>query len=141
MAGMVAFAMLSPRGSAWARRAGMICRAYAVPVISFSVVHWLNLRGVATWVPRWLPPGQMFWSVTTAVCFLLAAAAILTGVMAGLATRLLAAMILGFEVLVWAPRLIARPHVHFEWAGNVIGLAMAAGAWMVADGVRAAQQE
>jgi uncharacterized membrane protein YphA (DoxX/SURF4 family) len=77
----------------------------------------------------------MFWAIATAVFFLLAAVAILSGFLAGLASRLLTAMIAGFEALVWAPRLVATPHLHFAWAGNAICLAIAGAAWVVADSI------
>ena len=99
-------------------------------------VHLLNLAGVATWVPKWLPPGQMFWATATAIGFLLAAAAILSGIQAGLASRLLAAEIMTFEVFVWAPKFIAAPHEHFYWAGNAISLAMIAAVWVVSDALK-----
>jgi hypothetical protein len=44
-------------------------------------------------------------------------------------------MIAGFEALVWAPRLVATPHLHFAWAGNAICLAIAGAAWVVADSI------
>jgi hypothetical protein len=75
----------------------------------------------------------LFWAIATAVLFLLAAAAILSGILAGLASRLLTAMIVGFEALVWAPKLFASPHLHFSWAGNAVCLALAGAAWVVAD--------
>ena len=131
--GAVAYAALAPAGSWWAGKAAVISRAYGACAISFAIVHLINLAGVATWVPKWLPPGQMFWSVTTAVCFLLAAAAILSGIQAGLAARLVTAEIMGFEILVWVPKLIAAPHEHFFWAGNAISLAMVAAVWVVSD--------
>jgi hypothetical protein len=43
-------------------------------------------------VPKWIPPGQHFWAVATGVAFLLASAAILSGVLAVLAARLLTVM-------------------------------------------------
>ena len=75
----------------------------------------------------------MFWAVAAAVDFLLAAAAILSGIQAGLAARLLTAEIMGFEIFVWVPKFIAAPHDHFNWAGNAISLAMVAAIWVVAD--------
>jgi hypothetical protein len=75
----------------------------------------------------------MFWATTAAIGFLLAAAAILSGIQAGLAARLLAAEIMGFEILVWVPKLIATPGEHFVWAGNAISVAMVAAIWVVSD--------
>jgi hypothetical protein len=131
--GAVAYASLAPAGSPLAGKAGLIARLYGICPISFAIVHLINLAGVATWVPTWIPPGQMFWAITAAIGFLLAAAAILSGIKAGLAARLLTAEIMGFEVLVWVPKLIADPHSHFNWAGNAISLAMVAAAWVVSD--------
>ncbi len=65
----------------------------------------------------------------------MSAAAILSGVMAGLAARLLTIMIFGFEILIWAPRLAATPYDHFNWAGNAISIAMGAAAWVVSDAI------
>lgn len=140
IAGLAAFAALSPPASAWAHRTGAISRLYGICVISFGVVHCVYFAGAASYVPRWLPPGQRFWVAATAVCFFLAAAAILSGVFDRLAARLLTAEIVGFEILVWIPRLIASPHDHFVWAGNGISLAMAGAVWVVADGIAAKHQ-
>jgi uncharacterized membrane protein YphA (DoxX/SURF4 family) len=131
--GAVAYAWLAPGGSLLAGKAGLIARVYGICPISFAIVHLINLAGVATWVPKWLPPGQMFWAITTAIGFLLAAAAILSGIQAGLAARLLTAEIMGFEILVWAPKFIAAPHERFYWAGNAISLAMVAAIRVVSD--------
>lgn len=114
-------------------RARVVARIYGICVVSYGLDHFFYLKAAAGFVPQWIPPGQMFWVVTTAICFLLAAAAILTGILAGLATRLLTAEILGFEVLLWAPKLFASPHDHFMWSANGISLALAGAVWVVAD--------
>jgi hypothetical protein len=41
-------------------------------------------------------------------------------------------MIVGFELLIWIPKLLAAPHDHFSWAGNAVSVAMAGAAWVVA---------
>jgi hypothetical protein len=43
--------------------------------------------------PQWLPQGPQFWALAMGVCHLLTGIAIVTGVEALLATRLLTAMI------------------------------------------------
>jgi uncharacterized membrane protein len=139
--GLVLCAALSPRGSARANLEVFISRMYGICVISFGLAHFIYLRPAATFVPRWIPPGQLFWATTTGACFLLAAASILTGIQAVLASRLLTIMIVGFEVLVWAPRLFTAPHDHFSWSGNGICLVLAAAAWVVADSIRKQREE
>jgi len=131
--GAVAYTSLAPAGSRWAGKSPLISRIYGICPISFAIVHLINLAAVATWVPKWIPPGQMFWAITTAICFLLAAAAILSGIRAGLAALLLTAELMGFEILVWVPKFIAAPHSHFTWAGNAISLALVAAVWVVSD--------
>jgi hypothetical protein len=50
-----------------------------------------------------------------------------------IASRLNAIMIVCFEVLIWVPKLAAEPRDHFTWSGNAICIALAGGAWAVAD--------
>lgn len=133
LAALVVFAAASPRGSAAARSEAVTSRLYGLCVISYALAHLIYLRPTASFVPAWIPPGQIFWAVTTAVCFLLAAVAILTGIKAALATYLLTAEIIGFELLIWGPKLIAFPQSHFMWAGNGINLALIGAAWVMAD--------
>lgn len=139
IAGAALCASLAPAGTRWAGKAAMISRFYGLCAISFGLEQLSVMRGVASWVPKWLPPGQMFWAIATTVFFFMAAAAILSGVLAGLAARLLTAEIVGFGLLVWLPKLVAGPHQHFNWAGNAINLALAAAAWVVADELSAAK--
>jgi uncharacterized membrane protein len=133
VSGAAIYSSLSNPGSAWHRRTGMLSRLYGICPISFGLTHLFYLSACAPWVPKWLPFGGVFWSAATGVFFLLAAISILTGLLAGLASRLNAVMIVCFEVLIWAPKLAAAPHDHFMWSGNAICIALAGGAWAVAD--------
>lgn len=135
-AAVVAYASLLPRGSAAATRADRIGRlTFGVCAVSFGLVHFFAVPQTAAMVPRWIPPGQTFWAVATGVAHLLAGVAILTGVLAPLASRLLTAMLVGFGVLVWAPALFANPRAHMTWAGNAVNLTMIGAAWVVADSI------
>jgi len=133
--GLVLCAVLAPGGSLLSRKEALIARVYGVCAISFGMVHIVYFSGLPAWVPKWIPPGQTFWAAATTVCFLLAAAAILSGIRAALAARLLTAMIVGFELLVWAPKVVAAPRDHFAWSGNGINLVMAGAAWVVSDSI------
>lgn len=133
-AGLVLCAILAPAGSWASGREKLFARIFGLCPISFGIVHIFDtMPGIASWVPKWLPPGQLFWAYATTICFFLAAAAILTGIMARLAARLLTAEIVGFEILCWILKLVAAPRDHFNWAGNGICLAIAGAAWVVAD--------
>ena len=106
---------------------------FGICVVSFTLEQIFYLRGTASFVPKWIPLGQMFWAITTTIAFALAAIALLSGRFALLASRLLTAMIIGFQFLVWLPAPFADPHNLFNWAGNAQNLAIAGAAWIVAD--------
>ena len=135
VAGAVLFASLSPRGSAVSARESLFARLYGLSAISFGIGHIYYMPGLLTWIPAWIPPSQMFWAYATTIGFFLAAAAILSGVMAPLASRLITAEIVGFEILVWIPKLLANPHDHFNWAGNAISVALSGAPWVVSDSI------
>src|SRR5208283_1370614 len=72
-------------------------------VVSFTLEQFFYLSGTAAFVPKWIPPGQMFWAITTTIALALAAIALLSGRSALLASRLLTVMLVGFGLLVWLP--------------------------------------
>ena len=138
VAALMAYVALSDfdaRASAAALRVGRVL--FGLCAISFGVVHFEALQQTADMVPGWLPPNQRFWAGATGVAHLLAGIAIVTGIRATLAARLLTAMFVGFGLLVWLPSLVAQPLVHRVWGGNAMNLAAAGAAWIVADGLAA----
>jgi hypothetical protein len=100
---------------------------------SFTLEQAFYLHPTADLVPKWLPPGQMFWAVTTTVFFALAAVALLTNRMALLATRLLTMMLVLFGLLVWVPLLLSDPRNHTNWSETTETFAIAGAAWILAD--------
>ncbi|HLY42769.1 MAG TPA: hypothetical protein VKR52_16255 [Terracidiphilus sp.] len=139
--GAVAYLLVSPPNSGWAKREPLVARLYVVCVLSFGIVHIIDLPGLPSWIPAWIPPGPKFWAYATTVCFFLAAASILTGILSALATRLLTAMILGFTIFVWGLKLLSTPHDHFSWSGFGISLAMSGAAWAVSDSISACARQ
>lgn len=133
IAGATLFVALAPSGSRLHGMAKQASRFYGICAVSFGVDHLVYLKGAAAYVPKWIPGGGIFWVAATAAFFLMAAAALFSGIMVGLATRLLAVMIMAFEVLIWIPALYANPHQHFYWAANGMAFVLAAGAWVIAD--------
>jgi len=131
---LLAYAMLS-RGDS--RQAAKVARAgylgFGICVVSFTLEQLFYLKGTASFVPKWIPPGPMFWAIATTVAFALAAIALLTGISALLAARLTTLMIFGFGLLVWLPAPFADPHNITSWGGNAQNTAILGAAWMVAD--------
>ena len=101
----IVYARLS---SAWApemlNRIGRIL--LGICAVSFALYQAVHLDVTANLVPKWFPPSQMFWAVTTTVAFALAAVALLANRLALLATRLLTMMLVIFGLLVWVPLLL-----------------------------------
>jgi uncharacterized membrane protein YphA (DoxX/SURF4 family) len=106
---------------------------FGLCALSFGVAHFTAIPQTAAMVPGWIPPGQIFWAWATGVFHLLAGIAIVAGVQARLASRLLTAMLVGFGLLVWLPTLWTAPHAHISWAGNAVNLSLTGAAWVVAD--------
>ncbi|HEV7220947.1 MAG TPA: hypothetical protein VGN39_18900 [Terriglobales bacterium] len=107
--------------------------SFGVCVISFALEQLFYLSETASLVPKWIPPGQVFWAIATTAAFFLAALALLTGLMALLAAQLNTAIIVGFGLLVWLPALFANPHSFWNWSEGIETLAIAGSAWIVAD--------
>jgi len=135
LAGLVLVAAVSPVDSAIARRASLVARLFGLAAISFGAGHIVAMPGLLAWIPAWLPPSPMFWAYVTTIGFFMAAAALLSGVMAPLASRLITAEIVSFELLVWIPKLAANPREHFYWAGNGISIALCGAAWVISDSI------
>jgi hypothetical protein len=100
---------------------------------SFTLEQAFYLHPTANFVPKWLPPSQMFWAVTTTVLFALAAVALLNNRMAFLATRLLTLMLVLFGLIVWVPLLFSDPHSPANWSETAETFAIAGTAWILAD--------
>lgn len=132
---MTGAAIVSALASAWSRetlyRIGRIL--LGICAASFTLEQAIYLDATARLVPKWLPPSQMFWAVTTTVLFALAAVALLTNRMAVRATRLLTMMLVIFGLLVWVPLLVSDPHNHTNWSENAETFAIAGTAWILPD--------
>jgi len=134
-AGLVLSSTLSPPGSSLASRRSFFVLLFGICPISFGIVHIIDMPGLLDAIPGWLPPTRMFWAYVTTLGFFGAAVAILSGILAPLASRLLTAEIVIFELLFWVPNLSAGPRNHFNWAGNAISIAIAGAAWVVSDSI------
>jgi hypothetical protein len=129
---VIVYARLS---SAWSppklRRIGRIL--FGVCVASFSLEQAVYLRATASLVPKWIPPSQMFWAVTTTVLLALAAVALFANRMALLAARLLTLMFVSFGFLVWIPLVLSDLRNNGNWSETAETYAIAGVAWILAD--------
>jgi uncharacterized membrane protein len=116
------------------RRIGQL--VFGVCLLIFGIVHFRYSAQTAAFVPTWLPPGQMFWAYATGVGHIAGGIALLSGIWANLAAKLLTVMFASFSVFVHAPLLLAAPHSHMNWVMNAMNLALTGAAWIVADSLR-----
>lgn len=131
---IVVYASLAPSDAAWGAKALKFAyNGFALCVVSFMLEQLVYLGITASFVPKWIPPGQMFWAVTTTLAFALAAISLFTGRQASLASTLLTLMLVMFGLLVWLPALLTNSHSQIVLAGNTENLAVAGAAWVVAD--------
>lgn len=100
---------------------------------SFALEQAFYLKATASFVPKWIPPTQMFWAEATTVLFALAAVALLTNQKALLATRLLTMMLVIFGLFVWLPLLLSDPPSHTNCSETAETFAIAGVAWILAD--------
>jgi uncharacterized membrane protein YphA (DoxX/SURF4 family) len=127
-------ASTSSRSMARLARAGYYC--FALCVVSFTLDQLFYLHATADFVPKWIPPGQMFWAIVTTIAFALAAIALFSGRCALLASRLLTLMIVLFGLLIWIPAPFADPHSLTAWGGIAENFGIGGAAWIVADYLR-----
>ncbi len=106
---------------------------YGICVLSYALYQLFYLKYTASLVPKWIPPGQMFWAIATSIAFALAAIALLSGRSALLAARLNTLMIILLGLLVWIPPAFADPHVMSNWRELAENYLMAGAAWIVVD--------
>ena len=106
---------------------------FGICAISFTLGHALRMREIARQVPKWIPPGQMFWTILTTTAFALAAISILINWRAQFALRMLAVMVGLFGLLVWVPQLIVQPKEHSSWTECAQTFLISGAAWIVAD--------
>jgi uncharacterized membrane protein YphA (DoxX/SURF4 family) len=134
--GLVTYAFCKAPPAATAARVILCGRLlFGVCLILFALAHLFYLKPTADFVPAWLPPNQVFWAYATAAGHFLAGLAILSGIAARLAARLLTGMFVMFGVLVHAPTLLYDSHTHFNWAANAMNFALIASAWVIAASI------
>lgn len=131
------FACLMRRESANAHRLAIAVRvSWGCCVLAFGTAHFVYLQRCVGFVPQWFP-GHETSCITTGFAHLAAGIGVLTGIWALLAARLATLMYIGFGLLVWGNIVALRPMEHLSWSGFVLDFTLVAGAWMVADTVRA----
>lgn len=107
--------------------------AISLPMIGLS--HFFYSAQTVPLVPSWLPYG-LGWAYLTGAGSIAASLAVLFAVFPRLAATMEAAMLGIITLLVWGPALMSVPVDRTSLTAFVISLAIAGGAWVVADSYR-----
>ena len=81
---------------------------FAIPIISFGILHFLVANAAATMVPSWIPY-HLFWIYFAGAALIGSGLAIILKVRVGLFAALLGLMIFLWFILLHIPRIIASP--------------------------------
>jgi uncharacterized membrane protein len=119
----------------------LCCILYGLCVIAFGVNHFFAMTFTASMVPSWIPPGQWTWALLTGIFDVLGGIAVITGIFAITASRLLTLMYAGFGLLIWIPRMFSDPSTVNTWMGNGVNFSIIAAAWVFADLIKEREKE
>jgi uncharacterized membrane protein len=129
----IVYTSIRPTGFPLRARATTAARwMLGLPSIVFGLAHLMGVHVFASIVPRWMPFAS-FWAASTGIAFLLAGVAICSGIKDASAARLLALMLLLFEVLVEIPPIFVRLHNQSTWGAAVYNLAAIGACWIFAE--------
>jgi uncharacterized membrane protein len=127
---MVLYAYFAPPASRLTAKAPLVARlTFGLSGVLFGLGHFTNPKGPVHMIPQWMPFGALFWILISGIGFMLAGLAILSGILNVLAARLLALMLLIFEVAL-VPIIFGYPHVHQAWGASAYNLAVAGAVWI-----------
>ena len=118
VAAVISWKSLSGLDSLSQRAARLVRWTFGICLIDFGLAHLTAVWTVVPMIPKWMPFGATFWAVLTGIAFVLAGAAVVSGVLDVLAARLLGLMLLVFSALALAPLIFSSPRDHASWGAQ-----------------------
>ena len=104
---------------------------YAAPLAAFGTEHFTQMKGVASFIPAWIP-WHVFWTCFVGACFIAAALSMVTRIQARLAASLLALTFFLFVALMDVPGWVQDPRDRFALALVLRQLSFSGGALALA---------
>lgn len=113
-------------------RLGAARALLGLALIPVGLSHFFFWKITLGLVPPWLP-APAFWAGLVGVAHLAAGLGVLLDVFPRLAAMLEASQLMVFAILVWLPRVIAKPSVQFNWTEMLGTVLIGGAAWVMAD--------
>ena len=120
-------ALAPPSPPRWLRPSARIL--YGLCPLVFGLSHIVYADFTSQMVPAWLPE-RLFFAYFTGAAHIAAGLAILSGVFARLAARMLALMCASFVLLIHIPGVIGAPADRMQWTMLAVALSITGGAWL-----------
>jgi uncharacterized membrane protein len=131
---MILYASFAPV-SRWTAKMPIVARlAVGLSGALFGLAHFINPKGPAHMIPHWMPFDGTFWILISGIGFMLAGLGILSGILNVLAARLLALMLLVFEIAL-VPIIFGYPNLHQAWGASAYNLTVAGAVWIFATSI------
>lgn len=134
MGGVIAFSLVAKMDEATADRIARLARiVFGICAIEYGAVHFVYPVDTASYIPKWIPPSQLFWAYATGAAQIAAGLAFISGIQARLAAVLLTVLYALFSLFVHVPLLMSNHTSHMFWTMNAINLCFVGAAWCIAD--------
>ena len=113
---------------------------FSITMISFGILHFLYAKGVADYVPSWVPY-RLFWTYLAGTGLIGSGLAIILKIKRGLAAALLGTMIFIWVIILHIPRVIVSPVAYMgsEVTSALIALAYSGIAFVIAGAAKKPQ--
>jgi uncharacterized membrane protein len=113
---------------------------FSITIISFGINHFLNPKGVSTYIPSWVPY-RIFWAYFTGTTLIGSGIAIILKIKPGLTASLLGTMIFIWFIILHIPRVVASPVAYMgsEVASACLALAYSGIAFVIAGATKKQQ--
>lgn len=107
---------------------------YGLPMVIFGLMHFMNAKGMAGMVPKWVPGGGIFWIYVIGIALIAAGVAIIVNKKGRLASLCLAALLATFVITLHMPGLFSTNALQIQMAmvGMLKDSALAGGALTLA---------
>jgi uncharacterized membrane protein YphA (DoxX/SURF4 family) len=138
---LILCASVGERGAALLSTVAIGRWTFGISSLDFGLTHLTDVRFIAGLIQKWMPLGGEFWAILSGIAFIAAGLGIVSGVLDVLAARLLALMLLIFEILVLVPLPIINPHDHVAWGANAYNLAALGATWIFAESLALCRRE